>query len=123
MQYTFGTSQAAAARLEAIPEYFNPLAAELLGRYCPAAPALAVDVACGPGFTTQMLARATGASVTYGLDSSREFLDLARAQFPHCRFVEHDVTRVPFPVRADVLYARFILSHLAEPVEVVRRWV
>ena len=70
-----------------------------------------------------MLTAATNGHKTYGLDTSREFLEMARARFPHCTFLEHDVTEVPFPVTPDVMYARFVLCHLREPLKLVARWI
>jgi hypothetical protein len=69
-----------------------------------------------------MLYQAAGARETVGLDQSADFLATARAQYPHCRFLEHDVTQLPFPLAADVMYVRFVLSHLLDPVEVVNGW-
>jgi len=121
-KYTFGTTQEAAVRLEEIAKVFNPLASPFVAAYAPKNADTAVDLGCGPGLTTDMLARATGCARVYGLDKSTDFLAMARARFPHCTFVEHDITTVPFPVTGDVLYARFILSHLPGPTRVVDRW-
>jgi trans-aconitate 2-methyltransferase len=123
MKYTFGASHAAASRLEAIARFFNPRAAQLIGQYVANPVRVAVDLGCGPGFTTDMLHRATRAQDTYGLDNSAEFLALARDWLPHCHFFRHDLTQIPFPITADVMYVRFVLSHLPNPVEVVRNWV
>lgn len=122
-EYTFGTSSAAAARLEEIAEYFNPLAAALIRRFVSKGCGAAVDLGCGPGFTTNMLAEAASCRKTYGLDNSREFLEMATRRFAHCTFLEHDVTKVPFPVTADVMYARFLLCHLTTPLELVAAWM
>jgi trans-aconitate 2-methyltransferase len=122
-EYTFGTSATAASRLEEIARYFNPLAADLIQRFVSASCDIAVDIGCGPGFTTDMLAAAANCQKTYGLDKSREFLQIATRQFAHCRFLEHDVTQVPFPLTADVMYARFVLCHLREPLKLIARWI
>jgi trans-aconitate 2-methyltransferase len=122
MKYTFGTSIEAASRLEDIARFFNPLAASLIERYASESPKVAIDLGCGPGFSTDMLSRAGRARETIGLDDSPEFLATARDRFRHCRFIEHDVTRTPFPATADIMYVRFLLSHLPEPVELMRQW-
>ncbi|MBN1867222.1 class I SAM-dependent methyltransferase [Candidatus Sumerlaeota bacterium] len=122
-KYTFGTGPEAASRLGEISKFFNPLAQAPIEEVVVDPPAVAVDLGCGPGFTTDMLSRSARPGETWGLDRSPAFLALARERFPHCRFIEHDVTTVPFPSRPDVMYARFVLSHLLEPVEIVRRWV
>ena len=122
-EYTFGTSATAASRLEEIAKYFNPLAADLIQRFASTPCDIAVDIGCGPGFTTDMLAAAANCQKTYGLDISREFLEIATQRFAHCTFLEHDVTQVPFPLTADVMYARFVLCHLREPLKLVAHWI
>jgi len=117
--YTFGTSPSAALRLKEIAEYFNPLAAAFIRRFTPKIADIALDLGCGPGFTTSMLAEATGCRHTYGMDTSPEFLSMAKQHSSNCTFLEHDVTTVPFPVTADIMYARFLLCHLRDPLYVV----
>ena len=60
-----------------------------------------------------------------GLDTSRSFLQMARAAGPPgTAWFAHDVTSVPFPTGpADLLHARFVLCHLTEPEAVLRRWL
>jgi SAM-dependent methyltransferase len=123
MRYTFGHSEAAAKRLGEIAKVFNPRAAEFVRAYLPEHVGVAVDLGCGPGFTTEMLTAATGAKRVFGLDRSPDFLRMARERLPGCAFIEHDVTRTPFPYGApEVLYARSLLSHLPGPVALVDRW-
>jgi trans-aconitate 2-methyltransferase len=123
MRYTYGTSEAAAHRLEEIAKFFNPLAHQFIRQYLNNPTNSAIDLGCGPGFTTDMLSRATGCPNVYGIDKSADFLKLATARFKQCTFIEHDVTKTPFPVRADVMYLRFLFSHLQDVVELVNRWI
>ena len=122
-EYTYGTSSTATSRLEEVAKFFNPLATDLIRQFVSVPRDTAVDIGCGPGFSTNMLAEAAMCRNTYGLDRSREFLELATERFDDCRFLEHDVTQVPFPVTADVMYARFVLCHLREPVKLVANWI
>ncbi len=62
-----------------------------------------------------------GADV-FGLDSSDDFIAIARRERPKCSFILHDVTRTPFPVSGQVFYARFLLSHLKAPVDLINQW-
>ena len=123
MKYTFGTSAEAASRLEEIAKFFNPLALRFVAQYADSSPKCAVDLGCGPGFTTDMLAHATKCLNVCGLDNSPEFLAMARERFKHCVFIEHDVTEAPFPTTADITYVRFLLSHLSNPVSLVNKWL
>ncbi len=123
-QYTYGTDYSAASRLEKIGEHFNPLASDFIRQFKPGPEkGIAVDLGCGPGFTTGMLAEVMETAKTYGLDSSGEFLEMASQRFTNCTFLEHDITRVPFPVSANVMYARFLLCHLKEPLDVIDLWI
>jgi len=122
MKYAFGTSGTAASRLESIAEFFNPLAAALVRQYTDESATTAVDLGCGPGFTTDMLAHATDCPKVYGLDNSQEFLAAAKERFPRYTFLEHDATHTPFPVTADIMYVRFLLSHLPGVIELVNAW-
>ena len=110
MRYTFGTSAEAADRLKKIARFFNPLAMDFIKRYINKPVKIAVDLGCGPGFTTHMLKQATACKEIYGFDVSDTFLELAKKQYPEYNFIRHDVTSIPFPVNADVIYARFLLS-------------
>lgn len=65
-----------------------------------------------------------------GLDASPAFVERAArradagAPGANVRFAVHDATRVPFPTPpADLILARYLLSHLPDPIDVVGRWV
>jgi SAM-dependent methyltransferase len=126
--YTFGDSDLAAERLGLVAEVFEPPSRRFLGEVRDALddlPALAVDLGCGPGHTTRLLAEVTGARRTVGIDASSAFLDVARrTSGDGIEYVEHDVTAVPFPCGpADVGYCRLVLAHLPEPAAVVAAWM
>lgn len=124
--YTFGDTTAAARRLGLVAAIFDPSSRELLrqaggGRD---RPDLAVDLGCGPGHTTRLLVETLRPRRAVGLDRADTFLDLARANVPDpAGFAAHDVTRAPFPVGpADLLYCRFLLSHLTGHERLLATW-
>ncbi len=123
MRYTYGTSEKAAARLENVARFFNPLAVKFIRYYIKGSVDSAIDLGCGPGFTTDMLSKAVQCSKVYGLDSSAHFLGLATTRFKQCAFIRHNVTKIPFPARGEVIYTRFLLSHLTDVVELVNKWL
>jgi len=60
-----------------------------------------------------------------GIDQSTRLLEQAAHEQATARvsFLQADVSKPPFPLPlADVLYSRFLLTHLREPTEVVRAW-
>ncbi len=122
--YTFGTTPDAARRLDLLAELFAPRTTDLLARWAPRAPAHAVDLGCGPGHTTRLLHAASGAVRTTGVERSPGFLAAARARpVPGVAYIEADVTRSPLPVEpADVVHARFLLTHLAAPRDALALW-
>jgi trans-aconitate 2-methyltransferase len=124
MQYAFGDSDIAARRLELLAAVFASSSRPFLLRAAGDNPRLVVDLGCGPGHSTRFLADVLPCEHVAGLDNSEHFLARAR-QTPteKLSFHLHDVTAVPFPVEpADLLYGRFLLTHLPEPQSVVARW-
>jgi trans-aconitate 2-methyltransferase len=122
MRYTFGTSEKAADRLKQIAAFFNPLASDFIKQFIFHPANIALDLGCGPGLTTHMLKQTTLCRHIYGLDLSDDFLKLAQKRYPAYHFLKHDVTAVPFPVHADIIYARFLLSHLKDAVSTIDNW-
>ena len=122
--YAFGDSAPAARRLALLAEVFEPPSRELLGRFAGVPLDLAVDLGCGPGHTTRLVASVTGARRTLGLDQSEAFVALAAAGAPPgVSFAVHDVTVVPFPAGpAGLVYGRFLLSHLPDPAAALAAW-
>ncbi len=122
--YAFGDTAVAARRLRRVAEVFEDTSRQFLREAVPFPPRLALDLGCGPGYTTHLLAEVTGAARSVGMDSSRQFVDAARkTASERASFVEHDVTAIPLPVAgADVIFARFLLSHLVDPDGTVTAW-
>jgi SAM-dependent methyltransferase len=142
--YAFGDSSAAARRLGLLAELFEPASRVFLGRFAGRRFDLAVDLGCGPGHTTHLLAAVLEPRRTLGLDQSAAFIRLAAAGRPagsqaaagpplgslagagpagRVEFAVHDVTRVPFPCPpADLVSCRLLLSHLADPAAALAAW-
>lgn len=122
MRYTYGTGDTAVTRLRTVSDVFDPYSSAFVRKHAPEGISCAVDLGCGPGFSTTMLAMAARAKRTFGIDSSETFLSSAKASFGY-DFYHYDVTLTPLPVKADLIYCRFLLSHLADPVELIDDWL
>ncbi|MGZ4717738.1 MAG: class I SAM-dependent methyltransferase [Acidimicrobiales bacterium] len=124
--YTYGDSTVAGDRLTVLASIFGPTTATFLRRDAPAGPELALDLGCGPGHTTALVAEVTGAGRTVGLERSEAFVLRARVERDEAgiEFLPHDVTITPFPTGpADLVFARYLLAHLADPVARRDRWL
>lgn len=123
-RYTYGDSALAAERLALVASTFEPSTRGFLEAAAPRGVALAVDLGCGPGYTTKLLREVTGARGTVGLDASPAYVARATATaLPDVSFRVHDATVVPFPVGpADAIYARLLLAHLRDPAATVAAW-
>jgi SAM-dependent methyltransferase len=84
-------------------------------------PRYVIDMGCGPGHATALLRQRFPHSEVTGLDESAAMVDEARGRVPGAWFTVADVSdtlRLP----ADVVYARMLLGHLAEPAGALERW-
>ena len=77
-----------------------------------------LDIGCGNGSTTLMLAEAVGSSgdVT-GVDISQPMLAIARGRVhaPNVRFIEADAAAYPFQPDRDLIFSRFGVMFFADP--------
>jgi SAM-dependent methyltransferase len=122
--YTFGDNDVAAERLRYLADAFAPSSRAFIARIAREPIRHAVDLGCGPGYTTALVLDGTGAGTVVGLDSSARLLARARQQGPRrVTFVQHDITNVPFPTAAaDLIYGRFIVTHLVDLEQVMASW-
>ena len=113
-KYTFGDNLRASARLRRLAEMYEAESRELLRRSGINAPRLAVDLGCGPGWSTRLLQDALKPGRTVGLDASPVFVEEARTRHgADLEFKVHDIVSVPFPIDSpDVMFCRFLLTHL-----------
>ena len=127
MPYLFGDNERAARRLEVLARVFGDSTRAFLSAQRDAAPVGAepalLDLGCGPGRTTRLMADVWG-SPAVGLDASELFLwEARRLQPQRVAFIHHDTRLTPFPTPpADLMLARFLLSHLEGPEEILRAW-
>jgi trans-aconitate 2-methyltransferase len=120
--YSFGTGAIAAERLVLLSDVFQSTMAAAVALLPVRRWSRVADLGCGPGSSTLYLHRLLDAELVVGLDASFAFLLAARRRVPGACFMAADIAR-PLPVaRADLIYARFVLSHLRDPPAVVRRW-
>ena len=121
--YRFGADQSAADRLRLVAAAYEPVSRPFLVANAPLSPNVALDLGCGPAFTTELLRDVCDPQTIVGIDSSETFVAAARVRLPAVRFEQHDVTKLPLPgTPADVIYARLLLAHLAEPRVIAQRW-
>jgi trans-aconitate 2-methyltransferase len=82
---------------------------------------VAVDIGCGPGNSTEVLAaRFPGAAVT-GLDSSPDMVAAARKRLPHLRFEVADIEAWDEPGPFDVILANAVLQWVPDHVALFPR--
>jgi trans-aconitate 2-methyltransferase len=124
MSYAFAHTDRARQRLEVLAEVYSASTSLFLHECLNETPSLVVDLGCGPGCTTHLLANVLQAEQVIGLDLSPSFIAFAqKTATSHVSFVCHDTTIVPFPIGpANLLYCRFLLTHLHSPQSIVERW-
>lgn len=116
-----------AARLDALHRALESDFRAILGQMPLAPNATIVDVGCGDGFFTQLMALRVPKGLAIGLDSSAPFLEAARGRLAEpiaagrCRVVEGDAAAMPFkPASIDaVLSAHSMQSYESIPAVLV----
>ena len=124
--YTYGEGDSAADRLALLAELFEGATGSFLSEAVGFRPRLALDLGCGLGHTTHLIAEVLRPDRVVGVERSANFLSKARATAREgLSFVEHDVTRMPLPHggEANLIYARTLLSHLPAPEGAVADWL
>ena len=120
--YTFGDSDLAAARLAILDAIYAPTSDAMLAAL-DAAPLRVVDLGCGPGATTARLVKRFPEATVLGIDASPSFVATAMAGSTGATFTIADVTE-PLPSAPfDLVYARFLLAHLADVKAALQTWV
>jgi ubiquinone/menaquinone biosynthesis C-methylase UbiE len=88
-----------------------------------------LDIGCGLGETTMLLAQRAGSSNEFvGLDQNGELLAVARQKALHegrrIEFRQGDATELPFADESfDFVFTRFLLTHIPDPIVVLREMV
>lgn len=123
--YTFGDSALAAGRLALLADVFADTTADFLRQLRESEPRVAVDLGCGPGFTTALLRDVLAPQRVIGIDSSAAFVrEAAQRLGATAEVLCADVVDLPDPVDdADLFFARFLLTHLAEPTFAIEHWL
>jgi trans-aconitate 2-methyltransferase len=114
--YSFGDNGLAACRLEYLAAAFAPSSRRFLESAKSRRVELALDLGSGIGATTALVRDVTQAPLVVGYERSRNFLAIARRQYPELTFREIDVLGSAYPDRdADLIYCRFLLTHVHRP--------
>ncbi len=121
-EYALATGEAAVRRLTALHRVYSPAGRRVLLRAGLRPGMAVVDLGCGVGATTRMLAEIVGpAGHVTGIDVSAAQLEEARelcasAGITNVTFREASATATELPRNSfDVVYCRFLLLHLVHP--------
>jgi SAM-dependent methyltransferase len=121
--YKFGDSAIAAERLQLLAVAFEPSSRAFLAGLQPRQPQTIADLGCGPGYTTRMLAELFPSASVRGIDSSERFIALAECKAAKSTVFEvADVTQ-PLPgAPYDLIYARYLLTHVPDFQRAMSYW-
>lgn len=98
-------------------------ASDLLARIPQFSPSSIVDLGCGPGNSTQLLAAAFPRAAIAGIDLSENMLRSAAARVPAAQFVKQDIAawRPPGPI--DLLFTNAALQFVPDHPRVLANFV
>ena len=99
-------------------------ALDLIARLRPdPAPRRILDLGCGPGTVTTLLADRWPDAEIVGVDSSPEMLDDARALLPDVTWVEADITTYEPDAAPDLVFTNAALHWVPDHSRVLAQWV
>jgi trans-aconitate 2-methyltransferase len=84
-------------------------------------PSLVVDLGCGPGNSTELLAERYPNSQIVGLDSSPDMLRKAHERLPNCSFLEADLADWKPDPRTDLIFGNAVMQWLPDHPVIMRR--
>jgi ubiquinone/menaquinone biosynthesis C-methylase UbiE len=110
-------------RQQLLAEVLNPSTETVLARLAPVARDRVLDLGCGQGNTTRLLAAVLKPRECVGLEYDSTLVSYARARNnpPGVRFEQGDATALPFEAASfDVVFCRYLLIHMTDPQQVIR---
>ncbi len=96
---------------------------DLLGRVPLEAAAKCVDIGCGPGNSTELIARRYPSARILGLDNSPDMLAKARQRLPDLQFEERDIASWHPDERFDLIFANAVLQWLPDHARLLNRLI
>ncbi len=98
-------------------------ARDLLARVPLGARHRVVDLGCGPGNSTELLARGFPEAEVSGVDNSEDMLREARARLPSARFEKADVAHWRSAAPVDLIFANAVLQWVPGHIDLMARLV
>jgi SAM-dependent methyltransferase len=110
-----------------LAQMLNPLTREVLDRIPLDGVTRILDLGCGQGNTTRMLAGHFPNAATIGLDYDAALIAQASANPDNSsgtRFLQADAARIPYAAASfDLVFTRYLLLHVPDPPGVIREMV
>jgi SAM-dependent methyltransferase len=125
--YVLGTSEREHQRLIEQSQFYGELTEELLRRAGIQAGMRVLDIGCGAGDVTLLVASLVGPTGSViGIDRTQESIQMARARtaggkYAHVTFLEGDILEVSLDAPVDAIVGRFVLLYLANPESALQR--
>ena len=122
MSYTIDERNLERQRL--LADILNPATRDVLARLPKRPGAQVLDLGCGQGHTTRLLAEVLAPASCIGLDFDEALVSHATSHPDNptvTSFQQGDATQLPFAdATFDVVFCRFLLVHMSDPVRVIR---
>ena len=111
-------------RQQLLAQMLNPLTRQVLDRIPRDSIAKILDLGCGQGHTTRMLAEHFPNASWTGFEYDAALVAQASADLsnpPGIAFQQGDASQLPFPDASfDLVFTRYMLLHVPDPAEVIR---
>lgn len=123
--YLISVGEADRQRLDALGATFNPTSMQVITTYSSAKNPKILDVGCGNGCLTNLIAKTLKNCLVVGVDKSQEQIDTSKKtaneeglnniSWDLCDVYNLNELQQKHPQLFDVVHSRFVLTHLPEP--------
>jgi malonyl-CoA O-methyltransferase len=113
---------AAAATYDSSSALQQQVAERLIARVGPMQPQTVLDIGCGTGRLTRLIAERWPNARIFALDASRAMLEQLSAKLPNVRAIHGDAASIPSSQRYDLILSSMALHWLAQPRSALLHW-
>ncbi len=86
-------------------------------------PRSVIDIGCGPGNSTQVLAERWPEAKTTGFDSSPAMIEKAKSDYPHMQWIQGDASAIATDTKYDIVFSNATIQWIPDHEQLIPRFL